>query len=342
MKKRMLTLLLCIVMCACLMSVAVFAEDVSENIILTEDTAMDVVIAEGANVTLDLNGYTLTNVSSHTILNKGTLKVIDSSAEKTGKVDNITHQKAAIYNIGVATLDEGTYVRSKEAGKDANTNGENSYYTILNHGTMTVNSGVKVYNNGHFSSLLDNGYYNWKAQDGIENPTLTINGGVFDGGLNTLKNDDNAILEVNGGIFKNYTQAALQNHNVAKITGGVFDAADVYAVSNCGCDVEGGHDVGKLEITGGTFNGDVARATGDKGIITITGGTFSSDPTVFIPEGYKVTATNGNYVVSEKTQQDYMNEIAVEIATTTVKNVFKGFKTVAGVIKSYIPSYLGK
>lgn len=47
-------------------------------------------------------------------------------------VDNITHAKAALSNAvgATATLEGGTFMRSKEAGKDGNNSGGNSYYTI--------------------------------------------------------------------------------------------------------------------------------------------------------------------------------------------------------------------
>ncbi|WP_337612509.1 hypothetical protein, partial [Agathobaculum sp.] len=63
---------------------------------------------------------------------------------------------------------------------------------------------------------------------------LTINGGLFTGGLNTVKNDDNGIITINNGTFTNVTQAAFQNHNVATINGGMFDAPGYDAVLNCG------------------------------------------------------------------------------------------------------------
>ena len=60
---------------------------------------------------------------------------------------------------------------------------------------------------------------------GLEQPILTIDGGTFRGGLNTIKNDDRAKLTINGGTFSNYYQAVVQNHNIAEITGGTFTAA---------------------------------------------------------------------------------------------------------------------
>ena len=54
----------------------------------------NVTIPKGSEIKLDLNGFTLTNMSGHTITNNGTLIIMDSLGD--GKVDNITNQKATI------------------------------------------------------------------------------------------------------------------------------------------------------------------------------------------------------------------------------------------------------
>lgn len=33
----------------------------------------------------------------------------------------------------------------------------------MNHGTMTINDGVTVAQNGHFSSMIENGYQNYNS-----------------------------------------------------------------------------------------------------------------------------------------------------------------------------------
>ena len=70
-------------------------------------------------MTLDLNGHHITNVSDNTITNRGTLTVENSGDDSNGYVDNVTHQKAAVYNEAgaKATLSGGTFKRSEEAGK---------------------------------------------------------------------------------------------------------------------------------------------------------------------------------------------------------------------------------
>lgn len=270
-------------------------------ITLAGDTKGDIVIPAGKTITLDLGGHKLTNVSGDTITNKGTLTITG-----TGTVDNVTHGKAALYNTGTATLNGGTFERSKEAGVASNNDGGNSFYTILNHGSMTVNEGVVVNNKGHFSSLFENGYYNYTKRDGVENPDLKINGGTFDGGLNTIKNDDNATLVINNGTFKNYTQACVQNHHVAEINGGEYIGNKAAAVLMCGAckTVDETHDRHVMSITDGNFKGALTVTVGK---LTIKGGTFTVDPSKFVTDANLVAVPNvgkTEYTVQPKTSED--------------------------------------
>ena len=307
---------------------AVTAAD-NTTVTLLKDTTENVTIPAGKTITLDLNGHKLTNASGHTITNNGNLTVTGS-----GTVDNITHAKAALYNNtgATATLNGGTFDRSHEAGSAPNVNGGNSYYTLKNFGTMTINAGVTVQQDGtanggtsgKYSSLIANGWQNANtAGQPNKEPAvpeggavLTINGGSFKGGLNTIKNDDDAVLTINGGTFTNYTQAAFQNHGTAAVNGGTFTADSLYSIDNCGCDAT--HDPGKLTITNGTFTGtlyvrsqfsDVSISggtfTGDivktGGTLSLTGGTYSVNPTAYVADTHIARKdSDTKFVVGEK------------------------------------------
>lgn len=266
---------------------AVAAANNGDTVTLLTNTAEDITIAQDKDIILDLNGKKLTNVNSDTItVNKGATLRINGE----GTVDNVTHQKTTIYNKGTVTLNGGTYDRSKEDGiKDSNT-----YYTLLNHGTMTV-ANVTVNNKGGYSSLFENGYFNQKPEtkNGIANPILTIESGNFTGGINTVKNDDDATMIINDGTFANYAQAAFQNHNIATINGGTFDGSTGYAILNCGVctgnDAE--HDKHQLIINDGKFSGKIRKGNDKDGVhydfgsIAIKGGYFTVDPTTYCAEG---------------------------------------------------------
>ena len=318
---------------------AAAADGTEATITMIANTNEDVEIPTGANITLDLNGRKITNLDDHTITVRigATLTIIDNGTG--GIVDNITNAKAAIWNEGTVTLNGGKYDRSKETGKSPSDAGENSYYALVNHGTMMIYDGVSVTQNGHFSSMIENGYYNYNSGNATNGyvegtnspkPMLTINGGTFSGGLNTVKNDDGGNLTINGGTFTNNSQAAVQNHNVATIYGGTFttEVNGAYAVDNCGCVAE--HDVGTLTITNGTFTANIAvydRSTltttvnitggsfhgeeaaikkeSSNATITVSGGTFNTDVKEYLASGLElVKGADGKYVVKKASSHD--------------------------------------
>ena len=304
-----------------------YAADGAE-IKLAEDVAADVVIPAGKTITLDLNGHKLTNVKDHTITNYGNLTVTG-----TGTVDNITNGKGALVNkVGAtATLNGGTFTRSQEAGTyEPNAANGNSWYTVKNYGTMVINEGTTVTTRlndgekavGGHSSLIANGWQN--NDDRTANPKgeataakLTINGGTFIGGINTVKNDDDGELIFNDGECINYTQAAFQNHHIAAINGGTFTAESRFAVYNCPCDAT--MDKGELTITDGSFTGEVYNEKAAFGFIKIEKGYFTEDPSNFVD-----TATHS---VVAATKAGYTYEVIEGTSTTPDQKIFVVDKT---------------
>lgn len=305
------------------------SESKTVEIKLLDNATGSIVIPEKTTVTLDLNDKNITNEEKkHTISNYGTLIIKGS-----GTVDNVSHACAAVCNYegGNVTLNGGTYTRSKENGINSTNAGGNSYYTIKNWGVMTINDGVTVSNDGHYSSMLGNGYQNGTGFDNHKditkaNVSLTINGGKFTGGINTIKNDDWAKLVINGGTFENYTQQSVMNWNEAEISGGTFNG-----VSGAETVVWNGYgnanmDKGKLTISGGTFKGyvvstDLYSPTDEDGkllgnpSVKISGGTFNKD--IVVQTLSDPTAINKDYLEvsggafgkdSEITLQQFVNK----------------------------------
>ena len=260
------------------------------EVVLGSDITADVVVPATVTVTSDLNGHTLTNDGNHTIINYGTLTVEDSSTGEPGKVDNVTHGKGALVNYGVATLTGGTFTRSKEASISSSDNGGNSWYTLKNYGEMTIEAGVNVTtgspetSTGKFSSLIANGFQSrtdYTEKHGSVTTKnvakLTITGGTFSGGLNTVKNDEvysngdtvlSSTLIISGGTFTNTSQHVIMNYGSAEISGGEFDApsasAAMWNAASTGDDTYSA-TIGTANITGGKFNG------GDYGIVGLDG-----------------------------------------------------------------------
>ena len=338
------------------MADAIAAAEDGDTVTLLTNTAEDITIAQDKDITLDLNGKTLTNSAGDTI----TVALgANLTIEGEGTVDNISHGKAAVYNNGFVTLNGGTYTRSKETG-DVKVD-KNSYYNILNHGSMTINKDVTVEQSGNFSSLVVNGYYDYegvtskgeKSQyiegTNVAEPTLTIKGGTFSGGINTLKNDDGGNITINGGTVTNYTQAALQNHNVATINGGTFTADSKYVIDDCGCNEA--HDSGELMIFGGTFmgklyvrspyskvtimdglfKGDVLK-TG--GTLSTIGGYYSTDVAKYCPIGWTTVANTDK---DTKDAYPYTIGVIPEIKDNEVKADVTGCKLTQLLIPKRLP-----
>ena len=271
-------------------------------------------VKPGATVTLELAaGSKLTNkTGSHTIINNGTLTITG-----TGTVDNVSHGCAALYNApgATATLNGGTFDRSHEAGASTGNNGGNSYYTIKNFGTITVNPGVTVQQDGtanggttgKYSSLFANGWYDitTAGQPGKEpahssDAVLVINGGTFKGGLNTVKNDDAGKLTINDGTFTNIAQHAVFNVNEATIKGGNYTmSGDDSVLYNRKYD--DANDKGQMTIENGVFKAKdgvpAIKIADENSKPSVTGGTFSSDVSAYAPEGTPVAMVGNDYAV---------------------------------------------
>ena len=311
-----------------------YAVEAGGNVTLGANITASITVKKDTTVTLNLGGYKLTNEA-----NKDTIYVEMGGTliiEGTGTVDNDADSKAALYNNGTVTLNGGTYDRSAETstGATKEERGDNSWYTVCNHGTLTINSGVTITTankdttKGHYSSLIENGYQNQASGNertgyvngtNQEYPSLEINGGEFFGGINTIKNDDNGIATINGGSSTNYYQSSVQNHHKMIINNGSFTGEAAWSVLNCGvssCPVDATHDaheltivngtftgavgitVGSAAINGGTVNGKIVK--GDTATISITGGTFTDKENAkkYIPEGKTI---NSNGTVVDKT-----------------------------------------
>ena len=283
---------------------AVAAANANDTIEILSDVTESIEIAADKNITLDLNGNTLTNTNDkHTIENNGTLTINDSSNDKTGTVDNVSPARGALVNTdgAKAVLNGGAFKRSEEAGIDQNNSGGNSWYTIANNGTIEINKGVTVENKGYFSSNMVTGYYN--SPTGTGTPTIIINGGTFTGGVKTVKVDECGVLVINDGTFTNEKYSCIMNWNKTTINGGTFTSQNDYSVLNGAWNENA---TGELRINDGTFTGDISGTikvsysnvyTGK--ITAISGGTFDTDVSKYATADRTVMQNpDGTYTVS--------------------------------------------
>ena len=303
------------------------ADNEETTITLSDNIEGDFTVAENKNIVLDLNGYKITNKSGHTITNNGTLTIKDSSEGKTGTIDNVTHARAAVWNNGIAVLEGGTYTRSLENGQSKEDSGNNSYYNIVNHNHMTIESGVTVKQDGNFSSMIENGWYNGNENKEKTPSIMIIEGGTFSGGLNTVKNDDYGELTINDGTFSNISQAAFLNWNTATINGGNFEVNDNAEAVIMNAYANSSMDKGELTINGGNFNTDqkninflkTAEISGYKhtGSVEINGGNIYGNINLNdISKGTSMTISNDVIIDGSISNQTFA-DINITNATVT-------------------------
>ncbi|MCI5955651.1 MAG: LPXTG cell wall anchor domain-containing protein [Clostridiales bacterium] len=261
------------------------------TITLNRSVNANLVLSAGKTFTLKLNGNTLTGASDDAIANKGALTV-----EGPGAVRNNVSGKGALVNYpdAKATLNGGEFSAT-------------SWYTIKNMGDMTINQAAKVTTSSGSSSLIANGWYGNAGNDRNQpypasgtTANLTINGGTFSGGMNTVKNDDCGSLKIVDGSFSNTTGPTLLNWHIAEIQGGDFSVPSGHVLANGY--LEPGKDAGKLTVSGGTFtsgSGDQTAMLGygdgtkHGGAVNINGGEFHG--TITGITGSQVTVTQGTF-----------------------------------------------
>lgn len=244
--------------------------------------------AEGNTVTL------LKDTTEDVVVNKNITLDLDGktlTGTKTSGKASLTVVKGA-----TATVKNGTILGT-----------ENGYYTIQNNGTATFESLTATAGNTG-SSMIDN----WG--------TLTINSGVYSGGLDVVKSEEGSTLVINDGTFElNYSKkwgytAVILVYGDTTITGGTFiqnskKASSYPQVVMTGV-VEGYTAI--TRITGGTFTNNfsnsksqifyaLGKATSDN--FEVSGGTFNKAISAdYCAEGFIPSTTknaDGTYGVKE-------------------------------------------
>ena len=252
---------------------------------LEGNIAGSLTVPQDKEVTLDLNGFTLTGGDSHAILNHGTLCIKDSSG--TGKIVASKANTSALRNAADCVIDGGTFTRA--AGVD------NKWHTVENFGTMTFNGGKVIAEDGQSFAIVNGWNY---IDPGEQKATMTINNIEMKAGPNGFKNCAGGTLTMNDGILHCTGYWGLSNDStgVATINGGKIISDKYVAISDGGA---------KMEINGGTFNGpqgslyvqNYAQGT------VVKGGSYQNETVEFMrnycPEGYTATLKGDMVVVSK-------------------------------------------
>lgn len=316
-QKKVLTVLVTLVMMLTMIPSMAFADaaamppadngviKLTENVTLTETFA----VAAGEEITIDLNGYTISMEKSEKITanhemiaNKGTLTIEDNSSAQTGKITyNYTGPDTASDNYGTGgkasntitnspggkliinggtienlTVNKGTTDTSMQIAYaiDSRTNGDaGDVYVEINGGTIACDGiGVRAFGN---STTCTN--------------AIVITDGTFNTGVqlqDSNKNKNLMTAEISGGEFTS-TRYSLYVYGTGdasgidvNVSGGTFNNTVYFAsVSSTA--------VYNAEISGGEFKDETlsyAWAAGEDAayVPVITGGTFATDVSAIV------------------------------------------------------------
>ena len=271
-------------------------------------------IDAGKDITLDLNGHSITSTTNCVIINNGKLTVKDDSESKAGAIIATKYQGIAMGNSSTTVIEsgnitavEGCVITDKSCGATLTIKG----------GTFTCTDNAVIAGNG-------------SKREGDAN-TITISGGTFNGQIKSAGYVACGIycpwkdkVTVSGGTF-NITGGAgiVARSGTVTVTGGTFnctgnktgkvgDSRVVVPCSPVVFDSEAAYpsmtDESKIEISGGTFTAEngiapvavlaVADATEQR--VEISGGSYSAPVSQeYCKEGF-TTAQNadGTYGVS--------------------------------------------
>ena len=233
------------------------------NIVLMNSiTTNNFVIPADKDVTLDLNGRTVTNAGSHTILNKGHLTLKDSSADKSGQIISLKGNTAALRNgdHAVCVVEGGTISRDGANG--------NTWHVVENFGKMIFNGGKVVLKNGN-GFAITNGWNYFDPGASTTHAVMEINALELDTDSSGIKNCRYGDLTVNDVNVASTGYWALSNDylGTAVINGGTFTSTSFKAVSNGAA----------MTVNGGTFDGTAGFFVQSYATSTVlNGGTFAN------------------------------------------------------------------
>ena len=235
----------------------------------------DATIESTQNLTLDLNGFTMTNTK--TITNNGTLTINDDSGN--GNIINssftqmFSNSNTLIINNGNYNVDKNILIKQTS---------DNSNFTLNGGNLLGVNDKI-IDNKGQFT--MNGGTINWTG-DSNSNPILSDYGDItITGG--TIGNDT---LRVNTVIRMSYNIHTLEISGDAKIMAGQGNTISMYG---------DGSKKPNLIIRGGTITSKNSNAIDlYKSNADIYGGTIKSDSGegLYIRENSTINITGGEII----------------------------------------------
>ena len=277
------------------------------------DTQESVMIEDNQNITLNLNGKTITGTKNYAIKNYGTLIVTDETEEKSGKITDIVSSEIGygIHNRdGKVTIKGGTIVTetSQESG---------ATYGIYNQSEETlVIEGGSVIAEAKGKASISAGIYNLAGKE------IEVTGGIVLGnalaesstGYGIYNETEGKINVTNGRVEAKTALASGISYGIynktsqeVTISGGTIAAQSdknmAYGVYN---------KEGKVTVTGGTI--EITAATG-YGIYNETG-------TVDIEAGKIITVGTNSYGIYNNAGTIDVSGVNIELTSSKSYGIY--------------------
>ena len=252
-------------------------DETDTTIVLAKDVNEDISVEKGKNITLDLNGKTLTGTGASgvpVVSNKGTFSLVDSAGN--GKVQSAANANNYVFD------NQGEMILGTE-------NGENSF-------------SVGVLSETNAASIIRNGWEQAgdKPAD-IEKAVMIVNGGDYTGNTASSEVIVNKIygdVVINNGVFtqKNKAQGCnvILSHGKLVINGGSFKKEAIkftqyciYTMPSNVSDFQSEARIynGEFNVSGGSDSRTVNSQSGSS--LLVYGGIYNVKITgANLPEGY--------------------------------------------------------
>ena len=249
-----------------------------------------VIVEAGKSVILDLNGHIVQAANTNTLINNGSLKILDNTEGKAGVLKNtvttiVKNEENAILElisgkISLTSSDVANKCAIENSGTINlngltinNTGGRNNAINNNPTGTVNVISGeIKIYTD-----------YDKSPKCIYNSGEVNVTGGSMNGYI-SIKNIDSGIANIQSATLV----GGLINTDSGKIT--IGDYASVRGITNeATYDAESG--TGKVTINGGTVTGEITN----RAMLEINGGTINSTTTAIINTG-KLEINGGNII----------------------------------------------
>ena len=282
------------------------ADEEARTVKLLRDTEESVLVEDVQNITIDLNGKTVTGsktgIKAYAVKNYGILEIIDTTEEKNGKIQESARGKTG---YGIYNRDGQLTIRSGMIVTDTDIESGNTYAIYNQSEDPLIIAGGTTMAEARGISSSSYGIYNLSGKEiQVIGGTVLGNAGAESSKGYGIYNATDGNINVSGGKVKGSTSLASAvsygiynavSENVA-ISGGVVevksDRGVAYGVYN---------EQGKVTQTGGTV--DIAASTGygfynKKGTIDIKGGTIELNGSTMYGV-YNETAGTANVLEGE-------------------------------------------